>query len=240
MQVQHNYIVMTGTSSFHGGSYQHDFANEGSGSYEATVTYYMNSGNVFINRVTFFWNRAANAFLNVNWSNTTFGYSHCDRILKNVDCKSNVLGYYNANGSTRTIIGTVSNQCPALRTVPPSIGNSYPIPPLAQTLTVATPTYSQNRTSFTINTTPASYTVAVPLNTREITIQNITGTDFTITSSLGTNTVGTRNSITLSDPLNTTINHAVFTGNLTITALGNVGGNISGQAPRLIVNFKSY
>lgn len=123
-------------------------------------------------------------FLNVNWSNTTFGYSHCDRILKNVDCKSNVLGYYNANGSTRTIIGTVSNQCPALRTVPPSIGNSYPIPPLAQTLTVATPTYSQNRTSFTINTTPASYTVAVPLNTREITIQNITGTDFTIASSL--------------------------------------------------------
>ena len=109
-QVQHNYIVMTGTASYHGGSFQHDFANEGSGAYEATVTHYMRSGNVFINRVTFFWNRAANAFINVNWSNTTYGYDHCDRILKRVDCKGNNLGYYNADGTARTIIGVASNQ----------------------------------------------------------------------------------------------------------------------------------
>ncbi len=239
-QVQHNYIVMTGTASYHGGSFQHDFANEGSGAYEATVTHYMRSGNVFINRVTFFWNRAANAFINVNWSNTTYGYDHCDRILKRVDCKGNNLGYYNADGTARTIIGVASNQCPELRTAPPSIGNSYPIPPLLQTLPVVSPTYSQNRTTFAINTIPASYVVAIPANTREITVQNITGTDFTIATSLGTNTVGTRSSIVMSDPINTTISHVTFSGNLTITALGNVGGNISGQAPRVIVNFKSY
>ena len=105
---------------------------------------------------------------------------------------------------------------------------------------MVSPTYSQNRTTFAINTIPASYVVAIPANTREITVQNITGTDFTIATSLGTNTVGTRSSIVMSDPINTTISHVTFSGNLTITALGSVGGNISGQAPRVIVNFKSY
>lgn len=103
-----------------------------------------------------------------------------------------------------------------------------------------TPTYSTNRTLLTVNTTPAPYNVAVPLNTREITVQNITGADITITTSQGTQTVATRGVITLSNPLNTTINHNVFTGNVTVTFLSSVGGNISGVQPRVLLNFKTY
>lgn len=237
--VDYTEIVMTGTSSYNGNGFSHDFTNEGTGAYRATVTQYMRSGNTFRRIVTFFWNKSANAFINVQWSNGSYTYYVCKPIFKKLDCKGNNLGYYNADGTAYSIIGSVDRSCP-IENEPYARGDSYPIPPLLQTLPVVSPTYSQNRTTFAINTIPASYVVAIPANTREITVQNITGTDFTIATSLGTNTVGTRSSIVMSDPINTTISHVPFSGNLTITALGNVGGNISGQAPRVIVNFKSY
>lgn len=108
------------------------------------------------------------------------------------------------------------------------------------TIMAATPSYTSNRTLFTANTTPAAYSVGVPANTREITIQNITGADIQITTSQGTQILGTMNNITLSNPNNTTINHAVFTGNITISFFSSVLGDISGVAPRVIIDFKTY
>ena len=108
------------------------------------------------------------------------------------------------------------------------------------TIMAATPSYTSNRTLFTANTTPAAYSVGVPANTREITIQNITGADIQITTSQGTQILGTMNNITLSNPNNTTINHAVFTGNITISFFSSVLGDISGVAPRVIIDFKAY
>ena len=230
---------MTGTSSYNGNGFSHDFTNEGTGAYRATVTQYMRSGNTFRRIVTFFWNKSANAFINVQWSNGSYTYYVCKPIFKKLDCKGNNLGYYNADGTAYSIIGSVDRSCP-IENEPYARGDSYPIPPLLQTLPVVSPTYSQNRTSFTINTVPAPYVVAVPLNTREITIQNITGADFSVATIFGAHVVGTRNSIILTEPFNTTINQTVFSGNLTISALSNVGANISGVAPRIIVNFKSY
>lgn len=108
------------------------------------------------------------------------------------------------------------------------------------TLSATTPSYTSNRTLLTANTTPAPYSVGVPVNTREITIQNVTGSDILITTSQGTQILGTRNNITLSNPINTTINHSVFTGNITISFFSSVLGNISGVQPRVIIDFKSY
>lgn len=108
------------------------------------------------------------------------------------------------------------------------------------TITSVTPSYTTNRTLLTANTTPAPYSVSTPTNTREIMIQNITGADIQITTLQGTQILATRNNLTLSNPINTTINHAVFTGNITITFLSSVLGNISGVQPRVIVNFKAY
>lgn len=108
------------------------------------------------------------------------------------------------------------------------------------TIMAATPSYTSNRTLFTANTTPAAYSVGVPANTREITIQNITGADIQITTSQGTQILGTMNNITLSNPNNTTINHAVFTANITISFFSSVLGDISGVAPRVIIDFKAY
>lgn len=106
--------------------------------------------------------------------------------------------------------------------------------------TLTTPNYSGNRTTFTINTIPAPYNIGVPANTREITIQNITSSDILIQTSQGTQILAARNNITLSNPLNTTINHAVFSGNVTISFYNSVGGNIFGVAPRVIIDFKTY
>ncbi|MBK7806819.1 MAG: hypothetical protein IPJ51_11020 [Saprospiraceae bacterium] len=106
--------------------------------------------------------------------------------------------------------------------------------------TAVTPVYSTNRTLQTINTTPAAYNVATIANAREITVQNITNSDVTITTSQGIQTVATRGVITLSNPNNTTVNHSVFTGNITVTFLSSVGGNIGGVQPRVVINQKGY
>jgi len=106
--------------------------------------------------------------------------------------------------------------------------------------TAVTPVYSTNRTLQTINTTPAAYNVATIANSREITVQNLTNADVTITTSQGSQTVGTRGVITLSNPNNTTVNHNVFTGNITVTFLSSVGGNIGGVQPRVVINQKGY
>lgn len=108
------------------------------------------------------------------------------------------------------------------------------------TPTLTTPTYSSVRTTFTVNTIPTPYNVGVPSNTREITIQNITGSDIQITTSQGAQILGARNNITLSNPLNTTINHDVFTGNVTVSFYSSVGGNVFGISPRVIIDFKTY
>ena len=108
------------------------------------------------------------------------------------------------------------------------------------TITAVTPSYTTNRTLLTANTTPAPYSVSIPTDTREIMIQNITEADIQITTLQGTQIIATRNNLTLSNPINTTINHAVFTGNITITFLSSVLDNISGVQPRVIVNFKAY
>jgi hypothetical protein len=108
------------------------------------------------------------------------------------------------------------------------------------TPTLVTPTYSANRTLFTINTIPAAYNIPVPVNTREITIQNITTSDITVTTSQGTQILATRGTLILANPIDTTINHAIFTGNVGISFFNSVGGNISGVQPRVIVDFKTY
>lgn len=103
-----------------------------------------------------------------------------------------------------------------------------------------TPAYSSNRTLLTANTTPVAYNIPVPTNTREITIQNITGADISVATSQGSQIVGTRNSISISNPSNTTQLQSVFTGNVTISFLSSVLDDINGVAPRVIINFKSY
>ena len=119
---------------------------------------------------------------------------------------------------------------------------NYTIGKCDNSLSVAqvTPVYSSNRTLLTANTTPVAYNIPVPTNTREITIQNITGADISVATSQGSQIVGTRNSISISNPSNTTQTQSVFTGNVTISFLSSVLGDISGIAPRVIINFKSY
>ena len=110
----------------------------------------------------------------------------------------------------------------------------------SSTITTITPTYSTNRTLQTANTVPAAYNVVIPGNTREITIQNITGADVQVSTTQGSQIVGTRNSILLSNPNNLDQSQTVFSGNITVSFLSNVLGNISGVQPRVIINFKSY
>ena len=148
---------------------------------------------------------------------------------------------YLANGSTYTPIGTLS----LLREViidELEDNGDYQVATAGASVvpTAVTPIYSTNRTLQTINTTPAAYTVATIANSREITVQNLTNADITVTTSQGAQTVGTRGVITLSNPNNTTVNHNVFTGNITVTFLSSVGGNVGGVAPRVIINQKAY
>ena len=131
---------------------------------------------------------------------------------------------------TKQILDTLTEQNNILRTL--NLGGG--------TVTNVTPSYTSNRTLLTANTTPAPYSVTIPAGTREITVQNVTGSDIQITTSQGTQILGTRNNITLSNPLNTTISQTVFSGNITISFFSSVLGNISGVAPRVIIDFKVY
>jgi hypothetical protein len=108
-----------------------------------------------------------------------------------------------------------------------------------QEITV-TPTYAENRTTFTPNTSPAPYTVATIPNSREITVQNLTGADVNIDTSQGQQVVAATGTIVMSNPKSLDIDHTPFTGNITVTIVGNVKGNISGVAPRVIINQKGY
>lgn len=131
---------------------------------------------------------------------------------------------------TKQILDTLTEQNNILRNL--NLGGS--------TVTNITPSYTSNRTLLTANTTPAPYSVGIPSGTREITVQNITGADIQITTTQGTQILATRNNITLSNPLNTTISQTVFSGNITISFFSSVLGNISGVAPRVIIDFKGY
>lgn len=155
-------------------------------------------------------------------------------------CDSTPVGSpYVANGTAATLLGTLSQTyreelsewLGVTDANNPSGGGTTP--------TVVIPTYSTNRTLQTINTTPAAYNVSTIANSREITVQNLTNADVQITTSQGTQIVATRGVITLSNPNNTTVNQAVFTGNITVTFLSSVGGNIGGVAPRVIINQKA-
>ena len=116
-----------------------------------------------------------------------------------------------------------------------SVGGGDPFRPYR-----TTPVYNSARNTFTINTIPAAYTVATITNSREITIQNLTTSDLTITTSQGPQIVGRRGVITLANPNNTTTNQTVFTGNITVAFTGSVGGTYLGQNPTVIINQKAY
>lgn len=171
--------------------------------------------------------------------------SSCDKLFPSIPITTSTLGGGNAllvkvceplNVNTDTTINAT------IREMRDSIArqNIILMNQSTPTLSATTPSYTSNRTLLTANTTPAPYSVGVPVNTREITIQNVTGSDILITTSQGTQILGTRNNITLSNPINTTINHSVFTGNITISFFSSVLGNISGVQPRVIIDFKSY
>ena len=155
-------------------------------------------------------------------------------IVRRIDTTNTILSQLSANTDT-----TIN---PIIREIRDSIArqNIILMNESTPTLTATTPVYNSNRTLLTANTIPAPYNVIVPINTREITIQNITGSDILIATSQGSQILGTRNNITLSNPINTTINHSVFTGNITISFFNSVLGNISGVQPRVIIDFKSY
>ena len=108
------------------------------------------------------------------------------------------------------------------------------------TVTAVTPVYSSNRTLLTANTTPAAYNVAAIANSREITVQNVTASDVTVTTSQGTQIVAARSTIVMSNPKDTTIDHNIFTGNIVISFFNSVGGNYLGAAPRVIVCQKGW
>ena len=156
--------------------------------------------------------------------------NYCDNgvnILKEYTYKANNIissRYIDKNGAVFTVSGNeIIGEC----------NNSLSV-------AVITPAYSSNRTLLTANSTPVAYNIPVPTNTREITIQNITGADISVATSQGSQIVGTRNSASISNPSNTTQLQSVFTGNVTVSFLSSVLGNISGVAPRVIINFKSY
>ena len=105
---------------------------------------------------------------------------------------------------------------------------------------LVTPSYSTVRFALAINTIPAPSIQVVPVNTREISIQNMTNSDITVITSQGQQTVLARNNIVLSNPNSLDMNHAIFSGNVTLNYLNSVGGNINGVQPRVAINFKSY
>lgn len=157
-------------------------------------------------------------------------------------CGSLLVGNpYNADGTLYTLVGDFETERPIIiDLLEDNADYQVAIASASVAPTAVTPVYSTNRTLQTINTTPAAYNVATIANSREITIQNLTNADVTITTSQGAQTVGTRGVITLSNPNNTTVNHNVFTGNITVTFLSSVGGNIGGVQPRVIINQKGY
>lgn len=177
-----------------------------------------------------------------NTSTVSRPYRHAVNAVFQNYCESTILGNpYLFDGTAYTPIGALS----ILRDViidELEDNGDYQVATASASVapTAVTPVYSSNRTLQTINTTPAAYNVAVPANTREITIQNITASDITVTTSQGTQVLATRGTLLLSNPLNTTINHNVFTGNVGISFFNSVGGNISGVAPRVLIDFKSY
>jgi hypothetical protein len=156
-------------------------------------------------------------------------------------CGSLLVGSpYNADGTIYTLVGDFVTERPIIIDELEDNADYQVATSAIAAPTLVTPTYSTNRTLLTANTTPAAYNVPVPANTREITVQNITNSDVTITTSQGPQIVAARGVITLSNPNNTTINQTVFSGSVNVAFSSSVGGNINGVAPRIILNFKSY
>ena len=155
-------------------------------------------------------------------------------------CGSTPIGNpFNSDGTPYTAIGTLGLTYQDVATEWQGVTDANNPSGGGGTVTAVTPVYSTNRTLQTANTTPVAYTVPTIANSREITVQNLTNADVQITTSQGTQIVGTRGVVTLSNPNNTTVNHNVFTGNITVTFLSSVGGNIGGVAPRVIINQKA-
>lgn len=149
-------------------------------------------------------------------------------------------GPYTANGSAYTVAGTLRGECPVVRDERWANADATMAAGGSSSVTAVTPVYSTNRTSLAINTIPAAYNVAAPANLREISVQNVTGSDITVTTSQGPQIVRAGGSITISNPNTLDMNHQIITGNITVSFFSSVLGNISGQAPRVILNFKSY
>lgn len=219
-----------------------DFTNQPSGKYEVKVYVILKTGNILvIGGIELNWNGTVLSFISTSPFNVNRSYFILNQTYLQRYCDSSPIGSgFLADGTAYTPIGTPLLSIPVIRDERFSEADVTLNASGSSSPTAVTPTYSTNRTLQTANTTPAPYNIAVPANTREITIQNITNADVQVTTSQGNQIVATRGVITLANPLDTTINHNVFTGNITITFLSNVGGNIGGVAPRVITNIKSF
>jgi len=93
---------------------------------------------------------------------------------------------------------------------------------------------------FTASTTPASYSLTVPDNVREMVIYNVTDAIVLMTwdgSSTGNGFHIPANSVLeLSNPLTSILNTGALVGELTFDYLGNVGAG----TPHMIINYRAY
>ena len=218
-----------------------DFANQPAGKYEAKVYAVTSSGNIIIlGGIELNWTGTVLTFLTTMPANVNRSYRVLINTFLQAYCDNLPVGQARlADGTAYALTGTRSLTLPIIRDERFSEADVTLSGGTVSAPVAVTPVYSTNRTLQTVNTTPAAYTVPTIANSREITVQNLTNADVQITTSQGTQTVATRGVITLSNPNNTTVNHNVFTGNITVTFLSSVGGNIGGVAPRVIINQKA-
>lgn len=219
-----------------------DFANQPAGKYEAKVYAVTSSGNIIIFQgIELNWTGTVLTFLTTMPANVNRSYRVLVNTFLQAYCDNLPVGQARlADGTAYALTGTRSLTLPVIRDERFSEADVTLSGGTMSAPVAVTPVYSTNRTLQTANTTPAAYNVPAIANSREITVQNLTNSDVQITTSQGTQIVATRGVITLANPNNTTVNHNVFTGNITVTFLSNVGGNIGGIAPRVIINQKGY
>lgn len=222
-----------------------DYVNERDGSYEIKVfrAFFYNEGIRFhlVQQFELTKTGASVAITSANPATVSRSITYTDKEVNQLYCNGLKVGNPTlADGTTATISGTLSLTKKDAVNEWTGFSNAYDPSSSTSSITAITPVYSAARNTFTINTIPAAYTVATITNSREITIQNLTTSDLTITTSQGPQIVGRRGVITLANPNNTTTNQTVFTGNITVAFTGSVGGTYLGQNPTVIINQKAY
>lgn len=208
--------------------------------YEAKIYAITSSGNIILLAgIELNWNGTILSIASALPINVSRNYKVLNGTAFQQFCKGNLLSTpFNIDGTAYSLIGTREEYAPVIRDE--RFGISDITTASGQILSAITPAYSSNRTSFPINTTPLAYNVPAILNSREITIQNLTGSDVTITTSQGIQIVGAMNPIGLHNPNNKIESQTPFTGNINVSFANSVGGNVSGFPPRLIINQKAY